>query len=208
MYCLKKKTNRELISDEKVINLYDTGWSINDIVANHKVSVRRVRSILQEKGRSTASFRAAPDTIKECVMVLVASNISIRRISDTVDISPHLVRQVLRDNKVNASGLRKNSSLAVEMVNISNGVWNVFFEAYLSGELGFVKCAEKAGLNADGCAEAVLRLSDDEVETHKAKLHSYIADKRDTGLSASTIGKQLGVSAAIVKKIFTKSLTT
>ena len=200
-----KERERIVISDDLILNLYDSGWSINDIIKYYKTSVRRVRKVLQDKGINTAGYRAVCPNFKECILVLVASGLSIRYISDVVDMSPHLIRQVMRDNKVNTIMLREGFSRNKNGFLISDLSWEAFVKSYLSGKIGFIKCAEKLGFSIEECAEAALRLSEGQVKTHKEKIKLEIAEQCHTGLSAITIAKKVGVSVSIVKKLSASS---
>lgn len=192
---------RKNISDDKIYELYMSGWSINDIVRQHRTSVRRVREILQSKGVETSKYRNAPDIVKECVLLLIGQGFSLRRTADTLDISTHLVRQILRDNQTNAENLRLAWKGNQQDQSFSREELWAFSELYISGQLGFIKCAEAMGLKPRACVLAANGLNIEDISKHKTGLRVNILSKQKEGLSAITIGKQLGVSAAIVKEI-------
>lgn len=199
MYCLSTKVERKSISDETIIRLYNNGWAINDIVAQHKASVRYVRCVLQAQGVDTASYRAAPDFLKKCIISMISTGLPVRKVAETIDVSPHLVRQVLRNNQTNASVLRSTQKFSSVQRAILDSDWSHFLKLYQSGTLGFMKCAERCNFTALNCLEAVLRLDENTVAIHREKLFRHIAANRSSGLSAASVGKQIGVSHSIVK---------
>lgn len=193
---------RKNITDKEIFDLYNNGWSINDIVMNHKTSIRRVRSCLQNKGIDTSKYRSASIQVKEIVLRLVELGVSYKKISDTVDISIHLIRQILRDNKTTSFDLRVMGAFSGISAEISDSDWLNFYELYESGTIGFMKCAQKCGFSVSCCIEAAMKLSERDVYQHREKLYAYIVLQKDTGLSATSVSKQLGISTAIVKNIF------
>lgn len=198
------KTHRNNISDAQILALYNEGWSINDIVVHHKTSIKRVRAVLQNNGVNTAGYRAISSYLKECVLAMVATGISVRQLESIIDYSSHLIRQVLRNENKTATYLRDNNNAIVAKHVIPAPIWLQFVELYISGKVGFMKCAEQCQFSLQNCVEAVLRLSENEINQHKVNLYSEIALYKATGLSAAAVSKKLGVSPSIVKKIFLK----
>lgn len=201
MDSLKTKTPRTFVPDEIIIELHRSGWSISDIVAHHKTSVRRVRKVLQEQGIDTSKQRSASKDLKECFLQLVSCGVTVREIAAATDSSAHLIRQVLRDNQVNVTALRGGDASAPRF-SLQTKEWRVFLELYLSGNYGFLKCAEMRGFSISDCVEAVLRLSQDDVSLHQNRIRAHIIAQKETGLSVSSVAKRFGVSASLVKEVF------
>lgn len=199
---MKKKKE---ILDSQVFTLYNAGWSIKDISVQYKISVGRVRRLLQDKKINTSGYRAASAFMKEIILALLAQGCTLKRLGDTADVSVHLVRQVLRDNKINCNDLRKSSlSDYRHKQSVELSSWNHFLELYRSGHAGFEKCAEICGFSVCECVEAVFRLNHEDVELHRKNLEEYIISHYKTGLSVISVAKKVGVSTAIVKKIFSQ----
>ena len=190
------------IIDDKIIELYNNGWSINDIVARYRASAKRVRGVLQEKGKETSGYRSISDCLRERLLALVTTKLSVRELEERVDQSSHLIRQVLRDKGVTATEWRTQNKTDFSIHAIPPATWKSFVEMYISGNGGFMFCADACGFSPRNCAEAALRLSNEDVKKHRERLREKIINKRSTGLSAISVGKQLGVSPALVKKIF------
>lgn len=194
------------IIDDQIVDLYNNGWSINDIIAHYRASVKRVRAVLQDRGLETSSYRAISEHLKDRLLAVVVTGLSLREIEETIDFSSHLIRQVLRDKQVTATEWRLQSELDLAVHKISKNDWNRFVALYTSGERGFIQCADQCGFSPRDCAEAVLRLSDKEVKEHREKLYKNVFEQRLYGLSAISVSKQLGVSPSLVKKIFANQL--
>lgn len=197
-----RKSSKPKISDEKIIKLYSAGWSINDIVAHYATTVIYVRALLQEMGAATSKYRATTDYYKNCILAVMSIGVSVRALADIIDVSSHLIRQVLRSANLRAEDLRQNASFDVSEQTIPEVVWSRFNELYVSGQYGFIKCAETCGFSATECAQAVVKLTEQDVKQHQKNLTSHIASKQATGLSPTSIGKQFGVSTSLVKQIF------
>lgn len=201
MYCLNMKVKKP-ISNELILKLYSAGWSINDIVAHYTTSVSHVRSVLQKNGIATRNYRSVSDFSKECIMAVIPVATSIRQLADILDVSDHLIRHIMRCNQVNVSSLRGKAQIELNEEKIPQSKWNSFRTSYILGERGFFKCAEEFNFSVSDCVEVVLRLSSDDVKKHKENLTSYILSHYSSGLSPSSVAKQIGVSTAIVKRIF------
>ncbi len=182
--------------------MYAAGWSINDIVAHHKTSVFRVRTILKNAGVDTSVYRRASEPLRACVLQMVAAGASVKKVSNTIDISSHLIRQVMRDEKTNVAGLRNKNADVNFPLTIDMTKWPQFLELYRSGTHGFLLCADMCEFSDTDRVEAVFRLKEEDVQAHHRALTSRIYKQRNSGLSAATVGKKFGVSAALVKGIF------
>lgn len=199
---LKMKVCKKDIIDDKIVALYNDGWSINDIVAHYRATAKRVRGVLQDKGMETSGYRSISDHLRERILALVTTGIAVRELGERVDLSSHLVRQVLRDRNVTATEWRMQNNVDFSVLLIPEKPWRDFVAQYVLGNQGFMLCADACGFSPRDCAEAVLRLSNEEVVLHRERLYKNVLSKRSTGLSAISVGKQFGISPALVKRIF------
>lgn len=195
--------NKPEISDEKIIELYENGWSINDIVARYKIQLIYVRKLLQDKGIATHKYRSAPEFWKLCVFNLLAGGFPTPYVSKVTDISPHLIREFLSVEHLKVEHLRADHDACQLNLNSSDRLLDFenFLQAYRSGGCGFMNCISSARIPPEYCCWVVSRLKASDIEMHTTNLRMKIDELRKLHVSSASIAKKLGVSVSIVRNI-------
>ena len=76
------KRNMVPIVPEKLIDLYEQGYSIKEIALEEKISAPRVRACLQAAGFDTSSYRNVSKENKYWVVLMIKAGYSYRQIGE------------------------------------------------------------------------------------------------------------------------------
>lgn len=182
------------ISDKKIIELYLSGYSQNDIVANYDVSVFYTRSVLSAAGFNTRGFRALSPAAMKVIEVLVNSNVKYFDIEKVCDISFHAIRDyVKRSNcKEKKSGTENKISFYQKAE---------FLEAYRTGN-SFCYLYSAMSLQEGEILPAFKCIQEADVAVHRDNLQRKIKKFREKGLSDAGITQKLNISRSILRNGF------
>lgn len=187
----------------KVLAMYKEGFSCKDISLFCKLPVLNVRHFLQEAGYNTRTYRRASEANKEKVLLLIKAGYSYSQIERLLHVSTHLIREIVLNNRLVGFAPRYHHPIVldVDLDPVSMGLVQALREAYLTGDSGLTKCAERLSVPDDAFLWFVYHLTDEDKKIHCDRIRANIQRLRSDGVPVTAIAKILDVSPSIVKKM-------
>lgn len=182
------------ISDKKIIELYSSGYSQNDIVEQYDVSVFYTRSVLSAAGFNTRGFRTLSPAAVKVIETLVNSDVTYFEIEKVCDISFHAIRDYVK-----RSNCRERKKDFKNMSSFPRK--SEFLEAYRKGD-SFCYLVNTLSLGDSEILSVFNCIREDDVAVHRDKLQFQIEKYRAEGLSDAGITQKLNISRSIVRNGF------
>lgn len=187
--CCKKS-----ISDDEIVSLYTKGWSINDIVGKHQLSVVRARRVLQQNKFDTVGYRKISPDLRFNILRCVGIGLSYRETALLLDVSPYLVRQVVNDCTAKITIQKPTPE------PMSNKLKKRILDEFISAQYGFSIIIQKLNLSDKEIYSFFCLLTNELISAHQRNLSKVILNLHNSGLPVVAIAKTLGISASVVKK--------
>lgn len=196
--CTEKKAKID-----KIINLYQLGYSCKDICEACNMSPLTVRTYLREAGYDTRSYRKVSDTNREKILLLVKAGYSYRQIEMLLHLSTHLVREIVLQAGLIGFAPRYHHpiKLDIDENNVSTETINKLGCLYSSGKYGLAKCANKVQSTDEEFLWFVFHLSKDDVFVHTKNVRHNIQKMIKADFPVMAVAKKMDISPAIVKRI-------
>lgn len=187
---------------DRIVALYQTGYSVKDISAQCRLSVITVRARLKAAGFDTRAYRKASQSNKQKVLLLVKAGYSYAKIEELLHISTHLVREIISENGL--VGFIPRTRRHVEAAAMEDAVLEDSVRElralYFSGNYGLAKCAEITNATDEVFLWFVSHLTGEDKRLHKKNLTKNIKKLHQAGTPVTAIAKTMDISPSIVKK--------
>lgn len=95
--------SRNLITNNEILDLYNQGFSQKDILQKYKVSIMRIRKVLQQSGHNTASYKKFDDEFILAILELLCAGYKQKDIATLLDCPITTIRDVV--HKYDLSGI-------------------------------------------------------------------------------------------------------
>lgn len=190
---------RSAISDEQIIELYRSGYSQNDIIRNHQVSVQRTRGVLQAAGFDTRNYRTLNDTMKLVITSLVRRGVYYLDIEEATDLSVDAIRDFVTRRMEPMTDRRKTPpERAIPSLKVFPER-DALVREFSAGKT-FCTIAEECALDEAEIFLLFMSLTDEAVFLHQKALKTIIHADHDNGTSVAMIARKNSISKSIVKK--------
>ena len=93
--------------EKQIIKLYEAGYSQKEICNMLDLKFIYTNAVLTENGFDTKSYRKIPDSIKNFVCFMIKEGFQQKTISDILDISIHVVRDICYHNNLQKVAILK-----------------------------------------------------------------------------------------------------
>ena len=188
---------------DRIVGLYQAGYSVKDISAQCRLSVITVRARLKAAGFDTRSYRKASISNKERVLQLIDGGYSYSQIEGLLHISTHLVREIVSEKGLVGLVPRVRRQVSLEEPEDAGLEETVcgLRGLYFSGNYGLAKCAELADASEEAFLWFVYHLTGEDKRLHQKNLTKNIKKLYQSGTPVTAIAKTMDISPSIVKKI-------
>lgn len=195
--------SKKAIKEDKIVELYQNGYSAKDICKECHVSTLYVRNVLRCAGFNTRTYRKISENNKDKILLLIKNGYSYNQIGNLLGCSFHLVREVVEGADMVGFAPKNHPpiELAVTEEQTSLDALKRLKELYLSGDYGLSRCADLAFASDADFLWFVYHLTPEEVELHENQLVTHIRNLHVCGRPPMAIAKSLDVSPSVVKKI-------
>lgn len=190
---------RSAISDDQIIELYRSGYSQNDIIRNHQVSVQRTRAVLQDAGFDTRNYRTLNDTMKLVITSLVRRGVYYLDIERATDLSVDAIRDFVT-RRMPPMPDRSKTPPARVVPSLKEFPERDGLVRDFSAGVTFCSLAESCALDEDEIFLLYLSLTDEALSVHGKALQTKIRAAHAEGTSLSMIARKNSISKSIVKK--------
>lgn len=188
---------------DRIVALYQAGYSVKDISAQCRLSVITVRARLKAAGFDTRAYRKASQSNKQRVLQLINAGYSYTQIEGLLHISTHLVREIVSENGL--VGFIPRTRRVVELEASEDAVMadavRELRALYFSGNYGLAKCAEITNASDDVFLQFVYHLTGEDKRLHQKNLVKAVKKLYQSGTPITAIAKTMDISPSIVKKI-------
>lgn len=192
------------ITNEKIIELYQKGWSQKSIIDHSGVAVSYLRKVLKEAGFLTSSYRAITDQTKEIVIAFIYSGVPIQQIANYTDISFHVIREVTEKNHLQGvSSSIRSKKTDNSLPGINEERFEEVKALFVEGKMGLVKICEVLSIPPAEMVGYALHLNSF-IKLHKRNMKDYILSLHKAGVPLSAISKQMNISRSIVKHVISE----
>lgn len=192
-----------LNSKEKVLRMYEQGFSCKDICSICNIPMLTVRGYLLEAGFNPRNYRKVSDINKNNVIILIAAGYPYGQIQRLLHISTHLIREIVLNNGL--IGFAPHNPRPVELnvkeSDISHDCQADLMKLYLSGSYGLSKCASIAAASSNDLLWFIFHLTEAEKQSHEKQIRKFVQQLYNDGVPATAIAKRMDISTSIVKKM-------
>lgn len=181
----------------KVIDYYEKGYSQKDIQKITRIPLNIIRSILTNYGAPTKSYRAIPLEVKNIIKLLISTEkYSYRMISNFLDISFHVVREV--KEKADTDLIDDNDFVHSD---VKAEICEKFIKEYVKG-CSFLYLYDKYKLELQHVDSLVKEIKRDKtiLPTHQKNLNKKIKNLLLKEYPVNMVAKKLNISVSLVRK--------
>lgn len=205
-----KEKKFQRIDDSEILSLYRQGYSANIIAEKYSLNPAHISKVLRASGLGPRDYRTMPDFIKEILKSLILAGFTYAEISRKANIAYNYIReyvgssQELREKSPELFRRKANNAVpptVPEATVCSQRMVRKFWSDFVNGDGGF--CILMKNMNAD--EEQIIYLfsviNDEMLDSHNARLRSYILLEKEKGIPVIGISRNLGVSPAYVSNV-------
>lgn len=193
-----KAIKKDLIDDAQIIELFESGYSQQDIIAKYRVTVQRTRSVLTAAGYDTSNFRRLSKPMVDIIVNLLRTGSSFQKIETVCDISYHAVHAVVERNNLQFVSTMARESISRQDLCIDVPERDEFIAGYVSGE-SFCSMCHKLALPMDAIISLYYQISPENIEAHRENLRKHIIEDSKKLFSAAGIARKRQISQSVVR---------